>query len=178
MPSPVTWQLFGKLVGEVGPYVTPTTKGKAPAPIQKKIDSYQRENGVWTYADHEILSMIAAADLMWEKKIRPVSGKDENALVLFLGVNLASPVATADSQRKTEELMDLLTQQKDLLSTFPTLAATIVGKHAALGPANFSVASINHHGREKLKKACDRNVKAIEKILTRLENVRSMNWRP
>jgi hypothetical protein len=173
------WQLLGKLIGESGSYVTPTTEGKVPKPIQKKINSYRRgpPRG-FVYAEHEILSMIAAADLMWEKKVRPLFKQNENALLQTLGANLFSATDTARSQRQTKVMIQKLDQLKTMCSTFPTLASAVIAKSAMAGPANASQIGFNTHGRDTLKKKCVRNAKAIDAIVERLHRIELVNYRP
>lgn len=173
------WRLVGKLIDSATPHVTTnTSKGRAPKPVADKIRTYTRSGfaaPIWTHADHDILVMMAMADLMWENRISPLKGKDETALQVELGVNALSERATVEALSQMNDALGHLKLLRDQCAAMPPLATAIVGKSAMLGPANASQVGFDRMGAEELKKRCQRNTREIERILPRLRKIVSMN---
>jgi hypothetical protein len=165
-------KLTGQLIGKIGSSKrSNTTQGKLPPEIERKVKSYDRVTNLWSYADGDLLALLALVDLMWEKSIQPLSRKDENQLQLDLGVNALSRSATQTAlsrMKDAKKQLELLKLKNDAIMD---LAKVVAGRSLLGGVANASQITLDKLGCEEVRKRGTANIKALDPILKRLDSI-------
>lgn len=169
-------KLVGELLGKLGDKTrSGTLKGKLPPEIKRRVDSYNSFSNLWSNGDDDILALVALADLMAEKSIKPLKHMNEDKLQLHYGVNSLSEAETRAAVERMKADRDALHTMKLKCEAMRPLATTLAARALMGGPANASQITFDRLAAAQVKKVCDQNERAIKPILSRLDAVIEVN---
>ena len=169
-------QLTKKLLDELGSKTrSGTLKGRVPDKIKKRVDSYNMFRHLWAAADHDILVIVAMADVMWDEAIQPIKNDDEEKLQIRFGVNAFSEAATEGALRAMRTEREALRTLKLTCEALRPLAKALAARALLGGPANASQIQFDRLGAEQAEKLCKKNEAALTKVLARFETIIKIN---
>ncbi|MEZ4808092.1 MAG: hypothetical protein R2815_11575 [Flavobacteriales bacterium] len=170
--------MIGELISAGGPMVIDKVKGKPSGDLERKIRSYSSRpfENIWTNANDDLVALIAISELMYERRIVPLSRMDEERMQIHFGVNAFSALATNQAVTAMREEKQRMSQLPDQCDALIALGKTLVAKSFF-----FEFFSSQPHfdemARQELNKRCDTNKEAIDRILKVLNTILPLNER-
>lgn len=161
--------LAGKLINEIGKTArSNTAANQLPPKVKRKVESYRTLPNVWSWADKDVLALLAIAELIWEEALRPIAGKSHVQLQLHLGVNALSKTATQVALRRAVELKKEMEALRAKNAVLPDLVKVVAARSLLGGPLNASQIALDKAGAMQVGKQAAKNSAAINGILTKL----------